>query len=207
MSSKPPNQGPPGLQYPRLHPDAPVELTNAVRNIFDNLFYIRGQLDTPSKLSPAEVAQVRQIVSGIVQNFFNTVNNITNNITVSGCIVGTHNLRITTYGAASQAIGTLFFETDRHYLYLITPSPKHWSFVAGVSIGVEADLWTDLGSNDTGAFYFASDTETLWIWNGAAWVEISGGGATGCCSPMTTGADPMEIMDTGAGEVLLIEVD
>lgn len=200
--------GRPGLQYPRLPANTDPAMQQAVRNIFDNLFYIRENLATPvTSLTPQQLTQVQRIIGAAINNVFNTINNITNNITVSGCIVGSHALRLSSYGAAAQQDGTLFFETDRKVFYVIVPTPKHWEFGAGCSVGLEANLWTDLGSNDAGFLYFASDTETLWIWNGSAWVEAGGGGLQICYIPMVTGAEPIEIMSTGAGQLLLVAID
>ncbi len=43
MSAIPPNA--PGLQYPALGSNTPIELQSALRNIFDNLFYLRQLFD------------------------------------------------------------------------------------------------------------------------------------------------------------------
>jgi len=177
------SQGPPGLQYPKLPKELDRDLTSAVRNIIDNLFYIRKQLATPATpLSTTQVSEVRRIVSSQLVTVLNTVNNITqniiNNFAGNATLVGSHNLRLTTYGAASQPVGTLFYETDRHVLYVIEPTPNHWQFVAGVMLGAYGSEPADLGSNDAGFLYFATDTEEFFIWDGTAFINISGGTGT-----------------------------
>src|SRR6185295_16593135 len=126
----------PGIQYPNvLHPD--VQLRGIVRNIYDNLFYIRRALTKPN-LSHAQISTLEsRLVSQVINSISNDViveitNDVTNNIAAGGlCITGTHILRLTTYGSAAQPVGTMFFETDRNVLYVITERPKKWEFVAG----------------------------------------------------------------------------
>lgn len=182
MSSNQGN-GPPGLQYPKLPSDLSPDLSSAVRNIIDNLFYIREQITTTptATLSPVQTREIQRIVGQQIVTVLNTVNNVTqniiNNFAGNATIVGTHNLRLTTYGSASEPVGTLFYESDRHVLYVIEPTPNHWQFVAGIQLGLEASQPADLGTNDTGFLYFATDTTTLFVWDGTTFVSISVGGS------------------------------
>lgn len=192
-------QGPPGLQYPRIN-TGNLDLDAALRNVFDNLFYLRRLADQPATLTPALRAEIQRLINSTINNI---VNNITNNITVNGgCIVSTHNVRLTTYGSASDPIGTLFFEYDRNVLYVIsTPYPKHWEFVAGVMVGLLAARPADLGSTDVGFLYFATDEPALYIWDGSAWVQVTSDvdvEAVGYWSPITNGnpTDPELIFDS-----------
>lgn len=161
--------GPPGLQYPALPGNIDPKLEAAVRNVFDNLFYIRRMLDRPSIINtPAARAEIQRLISS-------QITTITQNITLGSCIVGSHNVRLTVYGSASSPTGTLFYEIDRHVLYVINDIPnKHWEFVAGCMVDVLANIPTDLGSTDVGFLFFATDTTTLYIWDGTAFVAAGG---------------------------------
>jgi hypothetical protein len=194
MSRQPP--GPtnvPGLTYPQVTTQD-VQYANIIRNIYDNLFYLRRRTEEPKPLTPAQIRSLEQ------QLINQVTNNIVNNIVSTGLfITGTHNTRITVYGGATQDIGTGYFETDRNVIYIITDFPKKWEFAAGVMIGLLADQPTDLGLFDASFLFFASDDETLYIWDGTAWILISGGGSSdGYWAPVTNGDpdNPELVFDT-----------
>lgn len=186
----------PGLSYPQVTGPLKTDqnYTNILRNIYDNLFYLKRVIFTPKNIDPSLLRKIEQkLISQIT-------NNITNNITVNGLfIVGTHNTRLTVYGGATQDVGTGFFETDRNVIYIITDFPKKWEFAAGVMIGLLADQPTDLGIYDASFLFFATDNTTLYIWDGTSWIAISGGGSgDGYWAPVTNGdpANPELIFDS-----------
>lgn len=195
------SQGPPGLQYPSLPSGVDPKLEAAIRNVFDNLFYIRRQLDRPSIINtPAARAEIQRLITSQVNTTISNITNITQNVTA--CIVGSHNLRLTAYGTATNPTGTFFYEIDRHVLYVINPFPNnHWEFVAGVMVALLADQPADLGSNDVGFLFYATDASTLYIWDDAAWQPISGSS--------TVVVDPYGALDGDGtiGDPLAVRVD
>jgi hypothetical protein len=88
---------------------------------------------------------------------------------------GTHTTRVTATPASGQALGTIYWETDRDYLYIVGTSggSSAWFFVAGISFGTLASKWTGLVNTDAGALYYTTDKLTWWQWNGTAWVDLS----------------------------------
>lgn len=203
MSSRQPPQSPqppsdpnaPGLQYPQVT-SQDQQYKDIIRNIYDNLFYIRRSAATPKPLTAAQLNALKnQLISQII-------NSVTNNINITSTgifITGTHNNRITVYGGATQAVGTGFFETDRNVIYIITSGPKKWEFAAGVMIDVIANQPTDLGIYDASFLFFASDEESLYIWDGTQWILVSTDvAAAGYWAPVTNGVpdNPELIFDT-----------
>lgn len=186
----------PGLQYPSITTSTDRQYIEIIRNIYDNLFYIRRALGEPRKLSPSQLRELEKTIGDQI------ITSITNNITNVGTgtlITGTHNLRLTVYGGASEPDGTGFFETDRNVVYVITPSPKKWEFAAGLTINTLVNRPVDLGIYDAGFLFFASDTEILSVWTGTAWVDVSTDvAAAGYWAPVTNGdpANPELIFDS-----------
>lgn len=80
---------------------------------------------------------------------------------------GTHLVRLASYPAASYAEGTLFYETDRQVVYKVQGIV--WIYWSGAMAGALAGLPTDLGTNDTGFTYQATDYRHLYRWTGAGW--------------------------------------
>ncbi|MGH7184501.1 MAG: hypothetical protein ACREJN_21355 [Nitrospiraceae bacterium] len=166
----------PGIKYPTDIPQTvDPSIHRIVRNIYDNLYYLRGQ------------------ATGLSQDIADTINNITNNIseaitkvtqntiintTGSKVIVGTHNQRITTYGAASDPVGTLFIETDRQSIYYISDAYgiKRWVWGAGMMTGPLNSRPTDLTPYDLGFSYTSTELylKSDYVWNGASWIVIGG---------------------------------
>lgn len=183
----------PGLSYPQVT-SQDQQYINIIRNIYDNLFYLKRVIFTPKPIEPSVLRRLeQQLISQIT-------NNITNNITVNGLfITGTHNTRLTVYGGATQDVGTGFFETDRNVIYIITDFPKKWEFAAGVMIDTIANRPTDLGVFDASFLFFASDEEALYIWDGTQWIQVSTDVASaGYWAPVTNGDpdNPELIFDT-----------
>lgn len=89
----------------------------------------------------------------------------------------THTNRITApqYNPAGLTVGTVFIETDRHYLYTVeTVAGSHaWVFQLGEYLDVLANQPVGLGVNDTDALFTATDTFHRFYWTGSAWVDIT----------------------------------
>jgi hypothetical protein len=100
-----------------------------------------------------------------------TTTTSTNAVTV---LQGTHTTRTTTAAPGNYTLGTLFWETDRSYLYIIGTSggKNAWFFLAGLSFGVLSSRWNDLGQTDVGALYYATDTFNWSEWSGTAWADL-----------------------------------
>lgn len=102
-------------------------------------------------------------------------------ITGSGVLLeDTHANRVALYPAANWGVGTLFFETDRTVLYVITQSggTNVWSYIAGVMQSTFANRPTDLTTTDVNFSLFVT-TGTAGvtynhscIWTGAAWIIV-----------------------------------
>lgn len=219
MSSKmpprvPPNTGippannlppAPGCQYPEELTGESEHIRGVMRNIYDNLFYLRNATNTPQPLTTNQLQQVEQQI--IKQVISQVTNNITQNVTFNSVMLtGTHTFRLAVYGAASQTPGTGFFETDRNVIYIITnpPAPQKWQFAAGCMFGVIAARPTDLGIYDESFLFFASDQLTLYIWSGTTWIAI-GGASTGYWTPVSNGIpdNPELVFDSFANVVVV----
>lgn len=73
----------------------------------------------------------------------------------------------TNYPNSAYSVDALFVETDR--LYQFRNSGTAWVFVGGVYIAAFASRPADLGANDAGAEFYATDKKLLYYWDGAAW--------------------------------------
>ncbi len=92
---------------------------------------------------------------------------------------GTHALRLASFTPAS-ATGALYYETDRTVIY-IALATLVWEYLAGVMVAVLGSRPADLGTTDAGFLFIDSATNTLYRWDGAAWVTqtISAPGVVG----------------------------
>ena len=93
-------------------------------------------------------------------------------------IEDTHANRLTNYLPANYDVGTLFWETDRTVLYVITQSAgtNAWTYAGGNYRATFANRPTDLGTNDAGFQFFVSVYIHLCIWSGSGWGIADGGG-------------------------------
>jgi hypothetical protein len=183
MSTQAPTQAPttptitptpmqaPGLTYPaHLVESNPNDA--ALKNIFDNLYYLRGALNTlPTALTTATANQVQQLVSQIINNI---TNNNAFNINGSPVVIGTHVLRLST----APALGALFYETDRNTTYVGSNAngPIQWTWDSGNMVAALVNQPTDLGIIDKGFIFTANDTaeQTQYVWDGAKFVTVGG---------------------------------
>ena len=175
MSSNPPNLKP-GLQYPaELEENTPTGA--AIRNIFDNLFYLRHIAENPVTAIPGVTAQIQQIVQKITLNP-GSGSSSTPTPTPGLVVIGTHKIRISTYGNAQLPVGTLFFEYDRNATYVISDSTgiPQWIWQGGIMEGALVNVPTGLGVNDIGFTYVTTDAGqiTQYVWNGTAFITTGG---------------------------------
>ena len=108
-----------------------------------------------------------------------TINNVLNQVMSPGVVQplsaqavvlqGTHAARP---AASTLATGTLYFEADRGWLYLVISST--WTFLAGIMEAAIASRPAagGLGAGDTGAVFLATDTKLYSYFDGAAWQAI-----------------------------------
>lgn len=155
----------PGIQYPTsTDPD--------IRTAFDNLFYLRRRVK-----ELAAAADIATLSKSDVQNLINLAL-AQFKLGNPAFIVGTHAIRITTYGSASGPIGLAFVETDRNAIYVITNAtgPKQWQFFAGSMVNSSANRPADLALPDAGFQFIQTDAfqETEYIWTGLKWATIGG---------------------------------
>src|SRR5881396_3712268 len=84
----------------------------------------------------------------------------------------THANRLANYPTPST-IGAQFFETDRTVLYIANTSLA-WEYSAGTYLAAVASRPSDLGTNDAGFLFYATDQTMLYVWGGAAWTAVPG---------------------------------
>lgn len=106
-------------------------------------------------------------------------------------ITGLHTDRLNRFPATAQNIGDRFIETDRgevEYAVGSVGTVKAWIFLGGGAYGnTLANQPTDLGPNDAGFVFFATDTTDLYRWSGSAWIYFGGAKAAQDFDPVTDG--------------------
>lgn len=109
-------------------------------------------------------------------------------IGTANIITGTHALRLGANTPPISGVGSMFYETDRHVLYVVTSPPVQWVFAAGIYLAPAADRPADLGPADVGFMFLDTDDDGLFVWDGSAWIEISVDvESAGYWSPVTNG--------------------
>ena len=94
---------------------------------------------------------------------------VSQNVTV---IQDTHVNRINLYSPSAYSIGSLYIESDRGnviYADRLVGQGNAWVYNAGTDRGLLANRPADLGSNDTGFLYSATNASDYY-WTGSAWV-------------------------------------
>lgn len=81
--------------------------------------------------------------------------------------VDTHANRLAKYLASNFQLGSIFWETDRTVIYVLTSGA--WTYAAGVMQATQATLPTDLGAADVGLLVNVKDYGHLLMWSGSAW--------------------------------------
>lgn len=113
-----------------------------------------------------------------------------------------HANRATSYPAGNYPVGSLFYETDRTILYVVTVSggANVWTYATGVSYQALASLPADLGANDSGYLAWTTDYSHLFRWTGSAWTWGPGDAGSGFyqlfeAAPSGYGTLAWQIMD------------
>lgn len=90
----------------------------------------------------------------------------------------THAVRLSTYTPPTLSIGQGLFETDRTVRYIVYDSSGTlvWRYAGGTYPSAIANRPSDLGLNDAGFIFVdtTTDTETMWVWDGAEWLTVGG---------------------------------
>ena len=174
------DRGKPGLQYPQDLRGESIPVQKAVRMIVDNLFSLHGSITRIEAVKATAITE--QLINQAV-----TIN-------ASGggggggdgggggssiqIIVDTHTVRTVTYSAAALPIGSLFIETDRCSIYYISGAfgVPRWVFAAGMMTGAIASIPTDLGTDDAGFSFVATDSTELteYVWDGTEFFTDGG---------------------------------
>lgn len=84
----------------------------------------------------------------------------------------THASRVANFPPGSFALGVSFYETDRTVLYIneLISGNNTWIYSLGVYSSVIANRPTDLGVNDVGFIFHATDQGMSYTWNGTVWI-------------------------------------
>lgn len=84
---------------------------------------------------------------------------------------GTHALRLANFDPKNSPIGVSFYETDRGATYQVqSVAGSHaWVYVSGVMNDLIANIPSDLGLNDVGFLFNATDFQHQYSWNGTVW--------------------------------------
>lgn len=95
--------------------------------------------------------------------------------TVSGSRAGIFFLHALRPDANGTPAGTFGSETDRGVLFQVQTvfSSQVWVYVSGTMADAYANLPADLGVNDEGFQFLATDTYQFYRWSGTAWVELT----------------------------------
>lgn len=93
---------------------------------------------------------------------------------VAVVLYDTHANRLANYPAGNYVAGTLFYETDRQVIYVDTGTV--WLYAVGIEYNSLASRPGDLGTNDVGFLFVASDySDTVsYRWSGTAWLWFQG---------------------------------
>lgn len=171
--------GRPGLQYPTdLHKEStPVQ--KATKMIVDNLFFLHKGVEELTALTGVPGQTIQQMIT---QTINNTIGGGGGGGGGGGATiiihVGTHSVRLVSYGTASDPVGSLFIETDRTAIYYISDAmgPPAWVYAGGIMTAAVASIPTDLGVNDAGFSFVATDSTELtqYLWTGTVFITTGG---------------------------------
>jgi hypothetical protein len=172
--------GRPGLQYPTdIHKES-VPVQKATKMIVDNLFFLHKGIDELASLTGIGGESLQQMITQVITNKFSGGGGGGGGGGGTSIVihVSTHSIRLSTYGTASDPVGTLFIETDRTAIYYVSDAlgPPAWVFGAGMMSGAISLLPTDLGVNDAGFSFVATDATELthYLWTGTVFITTGG---------------------------------
>lgn len=132
-------------------------------------------LDLPAEIPAEDVASA---VNRRIRQICEALNRLANQITDTAAAtpgatvaVDTKYLRIENHAPQLQEPGSLLWQKDRSTLYQVeADGDAHlWKYRLGRMRGVLAGMPTDLGANDEGFEYYATDYEHVYRWTGSAW--------------------------------------
>lgn len=78
--------------------------------------------------------------------------------------------------APSYGTGSAYYETDRMVSYLNVTNASNlqvWLYSSGAYLAAVASRPADLGANDTGFLFYATDQDSIYVWTGVAWDTIT----------------------------------
>lgn len=104
------------------------------------------------------------------------IQEIINGNSIAQIISGTHAQRIA-LTPATITQQTLYFETDRTVYYQLVNSA--FIYTAGKMSSALANIPGDLGSNDAGFLFYATDYQHTYYWDGAVWSYAPGDEGSG----------------------------
>lgn len=170
----------PGIKYPEWRYAIEPQLREVIRNIYDNLSYDRGSI----KNIIAQIGTPQQMAENLLQQTLEAVASSGGGGGGGGggtgalVRVSTHAIRLTTYGTATDPVGTIFFETDRTAIYYISDAAgiNHWQFAAGNMVGPKGGMPIGLGVADKGFIYTAIEDHlhSQYSWSGTGWITVGG---------------------------------
>jgi hypothetical protein len=171
-----PNDRVPGLVYPSVRHLIPGPVDDALRNVIDNLFYMRAQVTNlvngSSQLSTGQSSQVTQQIQSAASQILQSAAAVAS---ASPNLVGTHVNRLNAYSSPLPSRAITFFETDRTAYYIVAEDLSGivgWTLIAAVMEAALASRPTDLGIRDIGFVFLDTGTKKLSIWSGTAWIDI-----------------------------------
>lgn len=90
-------------------------------------------------------------------------------------IEDTHANRLLAPYTPPTQLGAAYLETDRNVVYTteLVSGSLVWVYTAGTYVSTFANRPADLGTNDTGFLFYATDQSTIYIWTGAAFDTIT----------------------------------
>lgn len=191
------------IQYPsHIVEEAGQRTDRALREIIDKLNENDPQIEGLDKrLGALKIPTVAEIQKDLQLGGTNTIN-ITGVLGVAGqpqiaATAGTHAQRLTT----PAQVGSLWFETDRNYLYVgkTSGSTAVWVFVAGMMESGVASIPADLGASDVGALFYGTDTFTQYSWDGTNW-KTTGGAIE---RPLTNSVTAFQVQNAAATSTVL----
>lgn len=152
------------------------ERTERVLRLFEKAINSRVAVKPEGQSLGPLIRQVAPLISRELQANGSAPLNLTDLLpSGSGNLVieGTHSNRLVSF-TPPASVGLLFWETDRNVLYVsvLVSGSIVWHYAAGTYENVIASRPSDLGVNDIGFNFVATDDETLSVWDGSAWIEI-----------------------------------
>lgn len=149
------------IQQYRPIPTGNRATDEALRQAFDFIYKLKNNVDVTTQ-NVTNITKLQSISSG----------GSGTPVISSDILAGTHTFRLLTMPTDSPDL--LWAETDRLVVYTshsVGGAPA-WVYAAGVMPATFANRPADLGVNDEGFWFYATDTDQFWRWTGAAWAAV-----------------------------------